>query len=105
MSLRAIGRTLGRNVSTISREIKRAQPGHVEEALEPAAYDATAASAAYRERRKRCGRRCKLTTGTALYQKVYDRLVYLRWSPRQIAARPRRMHPVRKTPKLIATQL
>jgi len=92
-SLRAIGRTLGRNVSTVSREIKRAHPGNVESALEPAAYDVTAASAAYRERRKRCGRRCKLATGTALYQKVYDRLVYLSWSPQQIAARLRRMHP------------
>lgn len=92
-SLRAIGRTLGRNVSTVWREIKRAQPGHAEAALEPAAYDATTASAAYRERRKRCGRRCKLAQATALYQKVYDRLVYLSWSPQQIAARLRRMHP------------
>ena len=93
MSLRAIGRTLGRNVSTVSREIKRAQPGHVEAALEPAAYDATVASTAYRERRKRCGRRRKLVNGTPLYQKVYDRLIFKCWSPQQIAARLRRMHP------------
>jgi len=38
---------------------------HGEAAFEPAAHDATAASAAYRERRKRCGRRCQLATGTS----------------------------------------
>jgi IS30 family transposase len=68
MSLRAIDRTLGRNVSTVSRELKRAQHGHVEAALGSVTYDAAAASAAYRERHKRCGRRCKLVKGTALYQ-------------------------------------
>ena len=92
-SLRAIGRTLGRDVSTVSREIKRGLPGAVEVVPGSVAYDATTASAAYRTRRKRCGRPCKLMDGTPLYQQVYDRLVYLSWSPQQIAARLRRMHP------------
>ena len=94
MSLRSIGRTLERDVSTISREIKR---GIADQAVvsigDRVAYDATVASASYRARRKRCGRRCKLMEATPLYQKVYDRLVYLGWSPQQILNRLRRMHP------------
>ena len=56
-------------------------------------YDATQAASAYRVRRQGCGRRRKLLAGRALYQHVHDRLVYWRWSPQQIAARLRRMHP------------
>ena len=94
VSLRSIGRTLRRDVSTVSREIKRGVPGQLEANVQaPVAYDATAASATYRERRQRCGRRCKLMEGTPLYQKVYDRLVYWGWSPQQISHRLRFMHP------------
>ena len=94
VSLRAISRTLGRAVSTVSREITRGRPGPVEARVQaPAAYDATAAGAAYRQRRRRCGRRRKLRAGTALYQTVYDGLIYRAWSPQQISHRLRRMHP------------
>ncbi|MDQ3287140.1 MAG: helix-turn-helix domain-containing protein [Pseudomonadota bacterium] len=94
VSLRAISRTLGHDVSTISREVQRGMPDPAAVGIEDAgAYDATLASATYRERRKRCGRRCKLMAGTPLYQKVYDRLVYWSWSPQQISNRLRLMHP------------
>ena len=94
MSLRSIGRTLERNVSTISREIKRGIADQAAVSIwESVAYDATVASACYRARRKRCGRRRRLMEGTPLYQKVYDRLVYWGWSPQQISNRLRLMHP------------
>lgn len=94
VSLRAIGRMLGRAVSTVSREITRGRPGPVQARVQaPAAYDATAAGAAYRQRRRRCGRRRKLMAGTALHQTVYDGLVYRSWSPQQISHRLRRMYP------------
>lgn len=93
-SFRSISRTLRRDVSTVSREIKRGMPEQVEaKGHAPVAYDATAAAAIYRERRARCGRRCKLIEGTPLYQKVYDGLVYFGWSPQQISHRLRLMHP------------
>lgn len=93
-SLRAIARVLQRDVSTVSREVKRGMPGHGDaDAGAAAGYDATTASAAASERRRRCGRRCKLAQGTALYQQVHDRLIYWRWSPQQIAARLRLMNP------------
>jgi len=94
VSLRSISRTLGRAVSTVSREITRGLPGPAQARVQaPGAYDATAAGAAYRQRRARCGRRRKLMAGTALYQTVYDGLVYRAWSPQQISHRLRRMHP------------
>jgi IS30 family transposase len=77
VSLRSISRTLGRAVSTVSREITRGRPGPAQAHVQaPVAYDATAAWAAYRQRRARCGRRRKLQARTALYQTVYDGLVY-----------------------------
>jgi len=70
--MRAIARILCRPVSTISREIRRA---------DTALYDATQAGQGDAQRRQRCVRKPVLVAGTALYQHVYDRLVYLRWSP------------------------
>jgi IS30 family transposase len=81
-SLRSIARRLGRSPSTLSRELRRAGPG---------AYDATQAAKGYRERRGASRRPHRLIPGTALYQHVHDRLVFLRWSPQQIAARLRQM--------------
>ena len=93
VSLRAIGRTLERNVSTISREINRGIPDQAIASIGHAvAYDATVAAATYRERRRRCGRRSKLMEATPLYQKVYDCLVYWGWSPQQISNRLRVMY-------------
>ena len=95
-SMRSMARTLGRSASTISREFKRnevsAQMAGTGGSC-VARYDATASSEAYRVRRRRCGRQLRLRVGTPLFQHVYDRLVYWRWSPEQIAATLRTMHP------------
>ena len=88
-SVRSIARTLGRSASSISRELRRSRAGPGGHA----GYDATAAGQGYRRRRKCCGRRPRLIEGSALFQHVHDRLVYWRWSPQQIAARLRAMHP------------
>lgn len=83
-SLRAIGRRLGRSASTLSREMAR---------QESVAYAAQAAGSRYRARRARSMRRRRLVEGSALFQFVHDRLVFDRWSPQQIAATLRAMHP------------
>ncbi|MGF6878025.1 IS30 family transposase [Paraburkholderia sp. MM5477-R1] len=44
-------------------------------------------------RRERSRRQPKLAAGSALYWQVHHDLVYRRWSPQQIAARLRQMHP------------
>jgi len=90
--MRAIARILCRPVSTISREIRRA---------DTALYDATQAGQGDAQRRQRCVRKPVLVAGTALYQHVYDRLVYLRWSPQQIARRLRTM-PCEHRPGLVS---
>lgn len=86
-SMRAIARLLGRSASTVSRELARNR-----DAAAPS-YHARQAAASYRIRRQRCVRRRKVAAGTALYQYVHDHLIYWRWSPQQIAARLRTMHP------------
>lgn len=86
-SIRSIARLLGRSASSVSRELARHRTearGH---------YDATAAAQAYRRRRERCRRPRKLLAGSRLYWHVHHQLVYRRWSPQQIAARLRDMHP------------
>lgn len=87
-SLRAIAALLDRAPSTVSREVARNAA-----VAAGARYDATAAAVAYRVRRRRCVRRRTLEDGTRLHRLVSDRLIYWRWSPQQIAARLRRMHP------------
>ncbi|WP_406806219.1 IS30 family transposase [Burkholderia semiarida] len=86
-SVRAIARLLGRSASTITRELAR---NRTESSR---CYDATSAARAYRARRERSRRQVKLATGSALYWQVHHDLVYRRWSPQQIAARLREMHP------------
>jgi len=82
----AIARLLGRSPSTISRELTRnAQP--------TGEYTATSAGLAYRKRRVECVRPRKLREDTALYTFVRDKLLYRYWSPQQIAAKLRDMHP------------
>ncbi|MCY7388862.1 MAG: helix-turn-helix domain-containing protein, partial [Burkholderiales bacterium] len=70
-SVPSIARTLGRNASSISRELLR---NHVASAKSNAScgYDATASSQAYGCRRLRCGRRRRMEEGTALFQHVYN---------------------------------
>lgn len=91
-SLRAIGRRLGRSPSTISRELQRA---------DDACYDATRAADGYRRRRLRSRRPRRLLDDTPLYRYVHDHLVFLRWSPEQIAARLRAM-PADVRPGLVS---
>jgi len=86
-SVRAIARLLGRSASTITRELAR---NRTESSR---CYDATSAARAYRARRERSRRQAKLATESALYWQVHHDLVYRRWSPQQIAARLREMHP------------
>ncbi|MPV71617.1 helix-turn-helix domain-containing protein [Burkholderia sp. BE17] len=86
-SVRAIGRLLNRSASTIARELTR----NLGESS--CRYDATAAAQGYRRRRERSRRPRKLAAGNALYWQVHHDLVYRRWSPQQIAARLRDMHP------------
>lgn len=81
----AIARMLGRSPSTVARELRRNAQG--------GCYEATLAGRAYRERREACGRACKLVEGSALYTRVRDHLLYRYWSPQQIAATLRAMHP------------
>ena len=88
-SLRAIGLLLGRSASTIGRELRRGRP----DGLPAQPYCAQFGGAAYRARRKRCGRRHKLTPGGWLHGFVRGKLIHQRWSPEQIARKLRAMHP------------
>ena len=81
-----IARMLGCSPSTISREFGRNRSLS-------GPYNATDASAAYRDRRQACGRALKLVDGTPLHSFVQNRLLYRYWSPQQIASRLREMHP------------
>ena len=85
LSQRAIARQMGRSVSSVSRELRRNRGN--------TGYSAVSAGAAYRRRRSRCVRQRKLVEGQPLYQRVRDGLLYWYWSPQQIAAKLRRMHP------------
>ena len=82
----AIAQLLGRSPSTISRELSR----NVQSAGE---YTATVAGGAYRERRMACVRPRKLREDAPLYDFVRSKLLYRYWSPEQIAAKLRDMHP------------
>ncbi|WP_341809529.1 IS30 family transposase [Xanthomonas oryzae pv. oryzicola] len=84
MSINSIARRLNRSASTLSREIRRqGEPG----------YAATSAASNYRLRRRACVRGRRLVEGSALFQQVRDDLVLYRWSPQQIAAKLKAMHP------------
>ena len=84
--LRSIARLLDRSASTISREVARG--------CSPAGRNrATQASRRYRKRRRASVRRRKIVEGSWLWQWVRDGLCYRYWSPHQIAARLRGMHP------------
>lgn len=83
-SIRSIAKRLSRSASTLSRELCR---------QEQPEYVAKLASQRYRLRRKSSVRRRKIVEGSALFQSIRDDLVFYRWSPQQIAAKLRDMHP------------
>jgi len=84
-SFRQIGRLLGRHHSTIGLELFRgAMPG---------GYDPEVARQAHDAARQRSGRQRKLVPEAPFYDWVRNRLIHWCWSPEQIAARLRRMHP------------
>jgi len=88
-SLREIGDLLGRAPSTIGRELWRGRS----DALPAQPYCPQLGGAAYRARRKHCGRRRKLVDGGWLHGFVRGKLIHRRWSPEQIARKLKAMHP------------
>ncbi len=84
-SLRQIGRLLGRHHGTIGLELKRGTAS--------GGYDPQVARLARDAARLRSGRRQKLVPAAPFYDWVRNRLIHWCWSPEQIAARLRRMHP------------
>ena len=100
-SLRDIARNLGRNVSTISREIKRnASSRYSYSAIE--GQERAAHMAGRRNNKK------KIDTNPALWRYIYKKLG-LRWSPEQISVSLRKKHPEDKSmqvsPETIYTYL
>lgn len=94
-SQREIARLLGRSASTICRELAR---GRVSPRSEGGSgggsgYCPQAGQRVYARRRLRCRPRRKLFAGGVLWRFVWLRLVKFRWSPEQIAATLRAMHP------------
>lgn len=83
-SIRSIAQRLIRSPSTLSRELRR---------QEGCAYAAAQAAQRCRLRRKSSVRKRKIIEGGALFQRIRDHLVLYRWSPQQIAAKLRDMHP------------
>ena len=88
-SQREIGRLLDRAPSTISRELARGRPGKGAERP----YCPRRGQRVHEQLRARCRPRQKLVAGAALWRVVWHQLVAFRWSPEQIAARLRSMHP------------
>jgi len=78
-NLHSIAKEIGRDVSTISREISRNSKAHKE-------YSAATAQNKYRERRKKC-RRIKLLEDVGLHDKVRRLFLDQQWSPEQISNR------------------
>lgn len=85
-SLRSIAQLRDRSPSTMSREVaRRCSPAD--------RYRATPARRRYRERRRAIVRRRKIVEGNWLWEWVRDGLCDRYWSPHQITARLREMHP------------
>ena len=85
-NLRTIGSLLGRDASTISRELRRGQG-------DDGLYSPAAGRCCHDARRLRSRRPRRLIEGSALHTWVRGKLEHLRWSPEQIAGRLRAMHP------------
>lgn len=81
-----IARELGRNKSSVSRELKRNTLGVEKKEKRKKEYLPSRAQARYKKRRKRCGRKRKLTD-PELYEKVKILFLKEQWSPEEIAGR------------------
>lgn len=79
LSISQIAAQLGRNRSTIYRELKR-------NSKRTTGYLPAEAQSLYEKRRKRC-RRHKLLDNPALYELVKDKFLNHQWSPEQISGR------------------
>jgi IS30 family transposase len=88
-SQRQIAALLGRSPSTICRELARGRLARGPDR----SYSVARGQRVYHARRQRCRPRRKLVQGQALYRFVRDHLLRFRWSPEQIAATLRSMHP------------
>lgn len=83
LSMREIARRLNRDVSSVSREIKRNL------SKKKNRYNAWRATTLYIVRRKKCVRKFKITVGSELYYYILDKLNQY-WTPEQIAERAKR---------------
>jgi IS30 family transposase len=92
-SQREIARLLGRSASTICRELARGRVVAGSGGGSGSGYCPQAGQRAYLRRRLRCRPRRKLVAGGALWRFVWHHLVTFRWSPEQVAATLRAMHP------------
>ena len=88
-SQRRIARLLGRAPSTICRALARGLGSFGADR----AYCPQRGQGVYDQHRLRCRRARKLVLGGQTYLFVRRHLLELRWSPEQIAATLRRMHP------------
>lgn len=98
-SARAIGETLGRAPSTITRELQRnafRDKAHcgLGRPYVLGRYDAVAAGARARKVRRKANRTRKLCPGTPLWLRVVE-LLKRQWSPQQVAAILKRDQPAR----------
>jgi len=84
LSIRGIGRVLGRSASTISREIARNCGG--------GSYSCRYAQQRQIRRRRQGRPGPKLVTGNALFEAITV-LLRQRWSPQQIASHLAKLHP------------
>ena len=85
-SLRQIARSLGRDISSISRELSRNRGDEV------TAYDPVRVGARAERLRNQARRPCKLVPDSVLFG-VVTQLLRWRWSPEQIAGTLRRICP------------
>ena len=77
-SITYIADSIGRNKSTVSRELSRNTVNNE--------YSAVAAQAAYEKRRKKCRPKCKLAD-PKIFNYVREKFLEHQWSPEQIAGR------------------
>ena len=82
LSIRAVALRLGRNPSTISRELKRCA-GH---------YSPSKAENDYHQKRKNCHKKRLLDSHPQLRRQIVHYILDLHWSPEQITARFNKEH-------------